>query len=237
MVLTCSWVGQIPPPHCVKTAPPLTYVNNAAHELRIPLTTLHTNLQVMYADAYTTVEDYQAAAPVLDRTLVRLEELIADLLILAREEQEIQDIVAIKPLLREVLRELEPVASRQQVGLHVEEDGSIAGIAGIAGVCVQGSAPLLARVFSNLVENGMRYNKSGGEVRVTMAHTSDLAIVTVTDTGIGIPPGEQSRIFDRFYRVDRSGARHKGGSGLGLSIVAHIMQMHGVWYRLKAPLG
>ena len=86
---------------------------------------------------------------------------------------------------------------------------------------------LLSRVFSNLVENAIRYNRAGGSVQVSTQYNDTWATVTVADTGIGIPSEEQMHIFDRFYRVDRSRARHKGGAGLGLSIVSHIVQQHG----------
>jgi two-component system sensor histidine kinase ArlS len=194
------------------------FVNNAAHELRTPLTTLRTNLQVMYSDSEATVEDYREMAPVLDRTVTRFEHLISDLLLLAKEESKAREEVALMPLVGVVLGDLEPVAHRQHVKLNFR---------GEADVRVLGNGSLLARVFSNLVENGIRYNHEGGEVDVTVGRGEGCAIVTIADTGIGIASEEQPRIFDRFYRVDRSRSRNKGGAGLGLSIVAHILQIHG----------
>jgi len=194
------------------------FVNNAAHELRTPLTTLRTNLQVMYSDNEATVEDYREMAPVLDRTVTRFEHLISDLLLLAKEESKAREEVALMPLVGVVLGDLQPVAHRQHVKLNFR---------GEADVRVLGNGSLLARVFSNLVENGIRYNHEGGEVDVTVGRGEGCAIVTIADTGIGIASEEQPRIFDRFYRVDRSRSRNKGGAGLGLSIVAHILQIHG----------
>lgn len=194
------------------------FVSNAAHELRTPLTTLRTNLQVMYSDQGATVEDYREMAPVLDRTVTRFEGLISDLLLLAREESEARDEVALMPLVGTVLDDLEPVAQRQNVKLHVTA---------MEDIRVHGNGSLLSQVFSNLVENGIRYNRAGGEVDVTVGRGDGCAIVTIADTGIGIPADERPRIFDRFYRVDRSRSRNRGGAGLGLSIVAHIMQLHG----------
>ncbi len=157
-------------------------------------------------------------APVLDRTVTRFEHLISDLLLLAREESKAREEVALMPLVGVVVDDLEPVAHRQHIKLNVT---------GEADIRVLGNSSLLARVFSNLVENGIRYNHEGGEVDVTVGRGEGCAIVTIADTGVGIAAEEQPRIFDRFYRVDRSRSRNKGGAGLGLSIVAHILQIHG----------
>jgi len=94
-------------------------------------------------------------------------------------------------------------------------------------VMLQADAPLLARAVSNLIENGIRYNHPGGSVTVTVHREANGVAVSVEDTGVGIPPEEKSHVFERFYRVDRSRARNQGGAGLGLSIAAHIVQLHG----------
>jgi signal transduction histidine kinase len=86
---------------------------------------------------------------------------------------------------------------------------------------------LLAQAISNLVENGIRYNHSGGSVKIAVQRQEGWILISVSDTGIGIPSEELPHIFERFYRVDRSRAQHKGGAGLGLSIAAHIIQLHG----------
>ena len=205
------------------------FVSDAAHELRTPLTTLRTNIEVTYSDPDATLDDYKEIAPVLERTLARLEQLVSDLLIMATEEGSlVYGEVALKPLVEDVLHDLKPVADQQQVKLN---------LAGDSEVTVHGHGPLLARAFSNLVENGIRYDATGGEVEVTVHRASGCAMVTVSDTGIGIPMEEQSNIFNRFYRVDRSRSRHKGGAGLGLSIVAHIAQLHGGQIRVESTPG
>ena len=91
---------------------------------------------------------------------------------------------------------------------------------------MQGNGPLLTRAFSNLIANAIYYNRPCGEVVVTVEQKDAWAVVRVADTGIGIDPAQQTYVFDRFYRVDSSRARHKGGAGLGLSIVSAIVQQH-----------
>ena len=85
---------------------------------------------------------------------------------------------------------------------------------------------LLYEAAHNLCENAIKYNREGGEVRVTVGQTGGEAVLTVADTGIGIPPEHQSRVFERFYRVDKSHSKASGGTGLGLSIVKHAVQAH-----------
>ena len=95
---------------------------------------------------------------------------------------------------------------------------------------------LLGRVFSNLVENAIRYNQPGGRVTLRLARCEGRVIVKVSDTGIGIEMAELDHIFERFYRVDHSRARHKGGAGLGLSLAAHIVQQHGGSIQVQSQL-
>ncbi len=195
------------------------FVADAAHEFRTPLATLRANLEVVCQDPEATLSDYQEMARVLDRGLTRLERLVEDLLLLAKGEQEIRkEPVAVEVLLTEVMSEMEPLARSCQVTLNLRVTD---------GLFVLGDAPLLARAVGNLVENGIRYNCPGGSVIVTASQQMRGVEIRVQDTGIGISPEDLPHIFDRFYRVDRSRARHRGGAGLGLSITAWIVQLHG----------
>ncbi len=194
------------------------FVSNAAHELRTPLATLRTNLEVVYSDTGATVEDYRQISPVLDRTLTRLEELLSDLLIMATEEHSLlYEQVDLEQLVEGVLSDLRALADERQIALRFSSP---------PGISVSGDPLLLSRVFSNLVENGIRYSHKNGEVVVSAHRSSSNVLVTVGDTGLGVPAEEQARIFDRFYRGGESRSRHKRGAGLGLSIVSHIIQLH-----------
>ncbi len=207
------------------------FVADAAHELRTPLSTLRTNLEVANANPQATAEDYRDMARAMEHQLTRLERLVADLLLLATDEQPASlshGEVALGPLIEEVLSDLQPLAEANQVALRM---------GGEADVTVRGDEGLLMRAFSNLVENGIRYNRPGGEVALSISRQDAWALVAVADTGIGIPAEEQVRIFDRFCRVDRSRSRHQGGAGLGLSIVAHILRQHGGDVQVESVVG
>jgi two-component system phosphate regulon sensor histidine kinase PhoR len=90
-----------------------------------------------------------------------------------------------------------------------------------------GIPQLISGIIYNLCDNAIKYNRAGGTVRVDVSRREKEAILTVADTGIGIPPEHQPRIFERFYRVDKSHSKEVGGTGLGLSIVKHAAQIHG----------
>ena len=197
------------------------FVADAAHELRTPLATLRTNLEVVHEDPDSTLDDYREMTLVLERALTRLERLVSDLLVIAMgEKSPTREEVRLKTLVQGIIRDLKGRANKQQVRLRL-----------LAGrdVVVRGDGDLLARALSNLIENGIQYNREGGEVTVTISQdeNEEEAYIAVADTGIGIPTESQERIFDRFYRMDESRSRHKGGAGLGLYIANHIAQMHG----------
>jgi two-component system phosphate regulon sensor histidine kinase PhoR len=92
--------------------------------------------------------------------------------------------------------------------------------------CLHGIPQLLHSILYNLCDNAIKYNRNGGEVKVSVEGQGDSVLLTVSDTGIGIPAQEQERIFERFYRVDKSRSKEVGGTGLGLSIVKHAVLIH-----------
>jgi len=95
----------------------------------------------------------------------------------------------------------------------------------------------LKELLLNLVGNGIKYNEPGGTVRTAVSVRDGQAVIAVSDTGIGIPPEAQSRVFERFYRVDKGRARKNGGTGLGLAIVKHIVQLYGGTLTLESAVG
>ncbi|MCL0065658.1 HAMP domain-containing histidine kinase [Dehalococcoidia bacterium] len=195
------------------------FVADAAHELRTPLATLRASLDVVRADPNATIEHYHVMNATIERALTRLQRLVDDLLLLATEEHISPDAaIAIEPILEDVMLDLKRLASEHSVTLR---------LTGNSDLMARGDSTLLTRVFHNLIENGIRYNREGGEVIVNVYAEGESLVLTVADTGIGIPAEQQSRIFDRFYRVDLSRSRHKGGAGLGLSIARHIVELHG----------
>jgi heavy metal sensor kinase len=195
------------------------FVADAAHELRTPLATLRTNLEVIQQNPNAALSEYHEMSVTFDRTLNRLERLVEDLLLLARGEKELpREPVNFEVLLTEIEQEHRPLAASHQILLNFKVE---------KGAVVLADARLLARAISNLIENGIRYNHPGGSVTTVVNNQADGIEIRIQDTGMGIPSNELPHIFERFYRVDRSRARHQGGSGLGLSITEHIIQLHG----------
>ncbi|MFA4836431.1 MAG: ATP-binding protein [Dehalococcoidia bacterium] len=208
------------------------FVADAAHELRTPLTTLRASLNVVSADPNATLDHYHRMNAKLERAIGRLQRLVDDLLLLATEERFLPDTpIVLEPLLEEALLDLKPLADQHSVSLKLTSNTSSDGL------IAHGDSALLGRVFHNLLENGIRYNKAGGEVVVNVSAESEWVMVTIADSGIGIAPEQLPHIFDRFYRVDSSRARHNGGAGLGLSIADYIVQLHKGQIEVKSTVG
>jgi signal transduction histidine kinase len=102
---------------------------------------------------------------------------------------------------------------------------------------VRGSARDLSLLTRNLLENAVQYTRPGGTIEVSVRAEDGVGVLSVRDTGVGIPAREQARIFERFYRVDRARSRETGGTGLGLSIVKHIVENHGGSVDVQSELG
>lgn len=205
------------------------FVADAAHELRTPLATLRTNLEVIQQDPNATLSDYREVSATLNRTLDRLERLAEDLLLLARGEKELpKEPVNLEVLLTEVVQELKPLAQSNQVTLDLKIAKE---------VIILADAQLLVRAISNLIENGIRYNRPGGSVTTNVRLQENGVAIQIQDTGIGVSANELPHIFERFYRVDRSRARNRGGSGLGLAITVHIVKLQGGRIQVESTPG
>jgi signal transduction histidine kinase len=198
------------------------FVGNAAHELRTPLASMRANLEVVTTNPLSELDDYREMAAAQERALSRLEALTSNLLILMKSEQPLREpqVVSLGPLLEEVLQQAAPLAGERQITLHLSQQESDE-------LVVQGNSVLLEHAFWNLVENAICYNHSGGEVRACLERRGKQALVSIADTGPGIPPQKQEHIFERFYRVASARARHTSGTGLGLSITQAVVQQHG----------
>ncbi|MFE7741026.1 sensor histidine kinase [Nocardia sp. NPDC057455] len=187
------------------------FIADAAHELRSPIASLRTQLEV--AQAHPELLELDG---VIGDT-IRLEHLAADLLLLARldaGEQPRADRVDLTVLIRDELEHR--VGDRVAVQIATPEDA----------VAVTGSRTQLARVLGNLVDNAQRHAAS--IVRVAVQRDADgRAVLTVTDDGLGVPPADRDRIFQRFVRLDDARSRDEGGAGLGLAIVRDVVERHG----------
>ena len=128
-------------------------------------------------------------------------------------ETVIEEPVELLPLAEETVRGLHDAAEAKNVTMTVTGEN----------VTVRAARRLLSEILYNLCDNAIKYNVPGGSVTVDVGLCGESAVLTVTDTGIGIPPEHQARVFERFYRVDKSHSRQSGGTGLGLSIVKHAV--------------
>ena len=198
------------------------FVGNAAHELRTPLTLLQTQLE-LFPDEHPDIPPESATflAALQDEVqrLSRLTHALLDMSDLQSVPR--NDVILLSPMIDEVFADLAPLAERNGISLSREGEN----------ITVVGSDMLLCRMFSNLVENAVKYNHPGGMVNVDVQQRDRQAVIHVADTGRGIPQEFWQSIFQPFFRVDKSLSRELGGAGLGLPLVWEIARLHGgrVW--------
>jgi two-component system phosphate regulon sensor histidine kinase PhoR len=200
------------------------FVANVSHELRTPVTVIKGYAETLLAG--TLANDPARAAAFLEkihRHAERLTSLVGDLLVLSELES------GAVPLRRAPLTIDGPV---RHACVLLEEKARAKEIA-IDRAGIDGAPPVLAdrsrleQVLVNLLDNAIKYTPEGGRITISARGEGEMVRVTVSDTGVGIPPKDLPRIFERFYRVDAARSREQGGTGLGLSIVKHIVQLHG----------
>lgn len=190
---------------------------NAAHELRTPLAVMQTNLEVFARKKAPQTEEYQQLFAMIQEQTGRLTHLAGVLLDMTGIQTiERSDQVSLAALTDEVFCDLISIAENKKIQLIQKEGDCI----------VTGSYLLLYRAIYNLVENAIKYNHPGGTVTVRIHSSSESAIVEVADTGIGISPENQEKIFFPFFRVDKARSRATGGAGLGLALVNEIAMQH-----------
>lgn len=196
---------------------------NAAHELRTPLAVLQTNLEVFEKKQEPEMVEYQQLFTMIKEQTARLSQLVGTLLDMTNLKSVPRtDQVTLEELVDEVFCDLDPVAEKAGISIHFNDSANQD-----SHTDVTGSYVLLYRSVYNLVENAIKYNRPHGSVSVSVKQENGQAMVLVTDTGIGISPENQKKIFDPFFRVDKSRSRAMGGAGLGLALVDSIAKEHG----------
>ena len=196
---------------------------NAAHELRTPLAVLQTNLEVFEKKQEPEMVEYQQLFTMIKEQTARLSQLVGTLLDMTNLKSVPRtDQVTLEELVDEVFCDLDPVAEKAGISIHFNDSANQD-----SHTDVTGSYVLLYRAVYNLVENAIKYNRPHGSVSVSVKQENGQAMVLVTDTGIGISPENQKKIFDPFFRVDKSRSRAMGGAGLGLALVDSIAKEHG----------
>ena len=211
---------------------------NAAHELRTPLAVLQTNLEVFEKKQEPEMVEYKQLFTMIKEQTARLSQLVGTLLDMTNLKSVPRtDQVALEELVDEVFCDLDPVAEKAGISIHFDDNSSQDWHTDVhtpdASALnnnirnITGSYVLLYRAVYNLVENAIKYNRPNGSVTVSVKEKNGQAMILVKDTGIGISPENQKKIFDPFFRVDKSRSRAMGGAGLGLALVDSIAREHG----------
>lgn len=193
---------------------------NVSHELKTPLTSIYGNAE-MLAGGIVKENDKHAFCIRIRDEAERLIALIEDILMLSKLDegsgQESFEDIELFSIACETVEALSRKAAESDITVQVSGEG----------IHMKAGRSLIYEMFYNLIDNAIKYNKPGGRVLVDITNASNQIVITVSDSGIGIPREAQSRVFERFYRVDQSRSRKTGGTGLGLAIVKHIAAAHG----------
>ena len=197
------------------------FVSNVSHELKTPLTSMKVLADSLMGQEDIPVELYREFMTDIGAEIDRENKIINDLLSLVKMDKSAGNInitsVQINELLERIMKRLRPIAQKQNVELVMES---------FRPVVAEVDEVKLTLALTNLIENAIKYNNPDGWVHVSLNADHQNFFVTVEDNGIGIPKEAQNRIFERFYRVDKSHSREIGGTGLGLAIARNAIIMH-----------
>ena len=205
------------------------FTANVSHELKTPLQSIIGSAELL-ENGLVKPEDTQRFIGNIRREATRLVSLINDIIRLSQLDENMEsvkeetDLLAIANEVKEVLT---PSAKKKNVEITVSGESCK----------MQGVCRYLYEIIYNLCDNAIRYNNEGGKVNVDIKTESNNILLSVSDNGIGIPLEHQARIFERFYRVDKSHSKETGGTGLGLSIVKHAVACHGGIIKLDSTIG
>ena len=201
---------------------------NVSHELKTPLTTIYGNVEMLENGMVREADTAQFYGKIKDEA-ARLIALIEDIIMLSQLDENNGDISVentdLAVVAADVIQSLEPKAKSQNVAIAVSGNSMLSA-----------NRSQMTELFYNLIDNAIKYNKNGGSVKVEISAGKNGAKITVSDTGIGIPQEAQSRVFERFYRVDKSRSKKTGGTGLGLAIVKHIVMAYNGTVELKSSV-
>lgn len=206
------------------------FTSNISHELKTPLTSISGFAEIL-RQGDTPPETTSDFAGSIYEEAQRLISLVSDIIKISElDEKSVPyewEPVDLHALATDMIKRLQPNAEKAGVQMHL-----LGGARPIVGV-----RKILDEMLLNLCDNAIKYNKENGVVDIILQETADKVTLTVRDTGIGIPPEDQSRVFERFYRVDKSHSKEIGGTGLGLSIVKHAAQYHNAEISLESTQG
>jgi two-component system phosphate regulon sensor histidine kinase PhoR len=209
------------------------FVANVSHEFKTPLTAIQGFAETLLAGALDDPENNRRFLEIIRNHAIRLARLTNDLLKLARIEAGKMEVefssVSLLELIEGCTETTLLKANRKEITLEITVPPQLP--------AVRGDAALLRDVLQNLLDNAIQYTPARGHISVSATAGPREAVVTVADTGIGIPLADSERIFERFYRVDAARSREAGGTGLGLSIAKHIVEAHGGKLWVESTVG
>jgi len=209
------------------------FVANVSHELRTPLTAIKGYVEALRDGALQDPAQAEQFLGVIQRHSERMDKIVSDLLLLSEMESADRvlqsETVRLPEIIRTAVETLRPMAEAKQQNLRVEP------LEGIP--ALRADSQKIHQVMVNLLNNAISYTPEGGSITVEAGPAAEGVEVSVIDDGIGIPPDDLPRIFERFYRVDKGRSRELGGTGLGLSIVKHIVEAHGGLVRVESKPG
>ncbi|MDD5901171.1 MAG: ATP-binding protein [Lachnospiraceae bacterium] len=197
------------------------FVSNVSHELKTPLTAIKVLSDSLVLEPDVPIEMYREFITDINAEIDREAKIVNDLLSLVKLDKTSGEMniaeISINELLEIILKRLKPLALKRGIEMVFESYRT---------VLAEVDEVKISLVFTNLIENAIKYNRDGGKVMVSLNADHKYFYVKIEDTGIGIPEEEQGRVFERFYRVDKARSRETGGTGLGLSIAKSAVQMH-----------
>lgn len=207
------------------------FVANVSHELKTPLTSISGFIETLQAGA---AEDPEIRTKFIDIIAIetsRLKRLIEDLLVLSEIENKKdaeERVFDVRNAVESTVLALEPLAEDKHIDIVTKID---------EGISITGSVDRFRQMLVNLIENAIKYSDEGSHVWVSAEDDGQHVTVSVKDEGIGIAPEHHDRLFERFYRVDKSRSKKVGGTGLGLSIVKHIAVLFGAKLKVESEVG
>jgi len=205
------------------------FVANSSHELRTPLASLIGFIETLRGPAADDPEAQQRFLGIMAEQAARMQRVIGDLLSLSRieisEHSPPKELLHLPPVLERIVAGMEPMLKANEAKLQIQVPPDLPQI--------PADADQIAQVFTNLLENALKYGKRGGVIKLAaapagtdMRFAANGVVVSVTDEGTGIPREHIPRLTERFYRVDKGRSRSIGGTGLGLAIVKHVINRH-----------
>jgi two-component system phosphate regulon sensor histidine kinase PhoR len=211
----------------------IDFVANVTHEIRTPLTAIIGYLETIKDGAINNIEDKKRFIDIILKQAERLNRLVEDLLTISNVElDEVKlnfESVSLNTAITNVISLVEAKAKTKNLTIHNNVRENLAPI--------KADKDKLAQIFVNVLDNAVKFTPESGQVIIAADETDAYTVVSVSDTGIGVPKDEVQRLGERFYRTDRSRSRDLGGTGLGLSIVKHLMIAHGGRMEIESQLG